>query len=363
MATLHRILEQHRDEIIAIWIAAIGHEAAGIPVTTIELVDHMPRFVDELTEALVLIDPDATKSERKSTAAKHGIQRFRLGFDLDAVVREYGTLHRCIIEFAHRDSATITYEEHRVLVDCIYGGMADAVMQYTRQRDAELRRQANDHFAFVAHELRSPLSAAQLAFTSLQNKGRLPSHALVKVLERGLARTRDLIEGTLSLSLAGSSVELRIERFDLGALIAEAVSDSALAAKERDILVRVHPHEPIAIEADRRLISSALTNVVGNAVKFSHRGGAVRVVCRAVEIGVAVDVEDQCGGLPAGAADKMFTAFVQVGKDRSGFGLGLAIAMQAVHAHGGSIHVHNREGDGCTITIELPRVAGGGTGG
>jgi signal transduction histidine kinase len=89
----------------------------------------------------------------------------------------------------------------------------------------------------------------------------------------------------------------------------------------------------------------------------------VRVVCRAVEIGVAVDVEDQCGGLPAGAADKMFTAFVQVGKDRSGFGLGLAIAMQAVHAHGGSIHVHNREGDGCTITIELPRVAGGGTGG
>jgi signal transduction histidine kinase len=101
---------------------------------------------------------------------------------------------------------------------------------------------------------------------------------------------------------------------------------------------------------------------VGNAVKFSHRGGTVRVVCRTVEIGVAIEVEDQCGGLPAGAADKMFTAFVQVGTDRTGFGLGLAIAMQAVQAHGGSIHARSREGDGCTITIELPRVAGGGAG-
>jgi len=165
----------------------------------------------------------------------------------------------------------------------------------------------------------------------------------------------DLVENALTLTLSGSNVALRADRFELGPLVDEAVADSALAAKDKDIHVEVEPHQPIEIHADRRLISSAVTNVVGNAVKFSHRGGTVRVMCKVVESSTLIEVEDQCGGLPAGAADKMFTAFVQVGKDRTGYGLGLAIARQAVEAHGGSIHVKNREGDGCTITIELPK--------
>ena len=355
MPNLHRTLEVHRDEILKFWVTTIRNEGTGIPVTTIELVDHMPTFLDEVTEALVHVDPEATGSERTSTAAKHGIQRFRLGFDLDAVVREYGALHRAIVEFAHRDRATVNYGEHRVLVDCIYGGMADAVTQYTRQRDAELNRQANEHFAFVAHELRNPLAAAQLALSSLQGKGTLPANGLVKVLERSLTRTRDLVENALTLTLSGNAVALHADRFDLGPLVAEAVADCALAAKDKDIQVEVEPHQPIEIHADRRLISSAVTNVVGNAVKFSHQGGTVRVMCKDVESSTLIEVEDQCGGLPAGAADKMFAAFVQVGKDRTGYGLGLAIAKQAVQAHGGSILVKNREGDGCTITIELPK--------
>ena len=69
---------------------------------------------------------------------------------------------------------------------------------------------------------------------------------------------------------------------------------------------------------------------------------------------VVFEVEDECGGLPVGSIEKLFDPYVQVGKDRSGFGLGLAIAKQAVDAHQGSLRVHNIVGSGCVFVLELP---------
>ena len=64
---------------------------------------------------------------------------------------------------------------------------------------------------------------------------------------------------------------------------------------------------------------------------------------------VVIEVEDSCGGLPRGSAERMFLPFVQVGEDKSGYGLGLAIARQAVEAHGGSLSAHDHPGEGCTM--------------
>ena len=69
---------------------------------------------------------------------------------------------------------------------------------------------------------------------------------------------------------------------------------------------------------------------------------------------VVVEVEDACGGLPEGSVEKMFDPFVQLGKDRSGFGLGLAIAKQAAELHGGGLRVHDLPGRGCVFVLDLP---------
>src|SRR5262249_42014402 len=98
-----------------------------------------------------------------------------------------------------------------------------------------------------------------------------------------------------------------------------------------------------------------LANLIGNAVKFTHEGGAVDVRWRERGERIEIEVSDECGGLPPGAAEKMFAPFVQVGEDRSGFGLGLAIADHAIRAHQGTIRVEDRPGDGCTLRIELPK--------
>jgi hypothetical protein len=67
-----------------------------------------------------------------------------------------------------------------------------------------------------------------------------------------------------------------------------------------------------------------------------------------------VEVEDECGGLPEGKAEELFTPFVQRGADRSGFGLGLAITKHAAEAHHGTVQVSNLPGKGCIFMLSLP---------
>src|SRR2546428_119009 len=88
-----------------------------------------------------------------------------------------------------------------------------------------------------------------------------------------------------------------------------------------------------------------------------RRGGTVTVRLRPIEGRARFEVEDECGGLPPGAAERLFDPFVQLGPDRSGFGLGLAIARQAVEAHGGNLAVHDLQGKGCVFLLEIPASA------
>ena len=92
-----------------------------------------------------------------------------------------------------------------------------------------------------------------------------------------------------------------------------------------------------------------------NALKFTRPGGQVTLKTYAEAHRVFIDVEDECGGLPPGTAERLFLPFEQGGADRSGLGLGLAISRRAVEANGGQLHVRDLPGTGCVFTIELPR--------
>src|SRR6185436_7017163 len=85
-----------------------------------------------------------------------------------------------------------------------------------------------------------------------------------------------------------------------------------------------------------------------------HAPGAVKLTARLTEARVLIEVEDECGGLPPGAADRMFVPFEQHGSDRTGLGLGLAIALKAVKANCGELRVRDLPGKGCVFTVDLP---------
>jgi len=151
--TLFGTLKAKRELLVACWTTKI-RGAVSAPLTNAELLDRIPAFVDEVIAAL---HPSAAALPSTSVhAGEHGAQRLRLHFDVREVVREYGLLHECILELATDSGAAISLEEQQVISKWINTGIADALAQYVKRRDAELERQTSEHLGFIAHELRNP---------------------------------------------------------------------------------------------------------------------------------------------------------------------------------------------------------------
>ena len=319
----------------------------------LELVDHLPMFLDEVAEAL----RSNVSPVNSPMAAEHGVQRLGLGFNIDSVVREYGALRDAIVEEASAEGVVIEPAERDILFDCVITGIADAVSEYQRQRDAELQRQMSEHFAFIAHELRNPLGTALAAFRMLSADRKAPEERLGKVVDRCLGRMQELIDRSLRLAQMGSGIAIHREDVMLRNVLEDAEVAAATDAAAKEVELAIHLETDVSIHVDARLVHSALVNLICNAVKFTHRGSRVEIRAKNQGGMVRIEVEDRCGGLPPGVLEKAFAPFVQLGGDRSGYGLGLAIAKQAADAHAGTIQIQNLPGKGCIFVLELP-VAG-----
>jgi signal transduction histidine kinase len=355
---LINVLAAKRDEVMARWKATVVGTIAPEAMRPVELIDHLPTFIDEIVSALredAGLSPNGALPEDSPAAAVHGEQRLRLGFSLDAVVREYGALRDAIVSTARDAGAQPTFRELDVLSDALINGIAHAVTEYTLQRDAEFLRLANEHFAFIAHELRNPLSSATTALQLLKQQRAIPTEGrAVRALENGLKQTSDLVDQTLKMARVASGVELRKQATTIKALLEGAEIEAMSEAEAKGIELRLTVGEDARVLLDRRLVGSALGNLVRNGVKYSHPGSVVEVRGSVSNGRVVIEIEDGCGGLPPGKVEEAFTPFVRLDERQSGFGLGLAIAKQAVDAHGGSIRVQNLPNKGCIFILELP---------
>lgn len=355
---LHEVLALQREDVLQRWKAQVLGTLAPEALPHLELIDHIPEFLDEVIAALRMdcgLSSPSPSPEESDTSAGHGAQRLRLGFSLDSVVREYGALRDAVIDSAREAGAPPTFRELEVLFDAMISGIAGAVTEYAQQRDAELLRQANEHFAFIAHELRNPLSSALLAFNVLKGKGQLPAQSRsVSALEGGLLRTSELIDQTLQIARMASGVELRRQATTLKALFEDVELSASSEADSKGVVIRSVIQEDKRITLDTRLVRSALGNLVRNAVKYTTAGSTVELRGQIANGRAVIEVEDCCGGLEPGKVEAAFAPFVRLDTSQSGFGLGLAIAKQAVDAHGGTIRVQNLPGKGCIFVLELP---------
>ena len=354
--TLFALLKAKRQTLIETWGQKIRAAITGASLPRSELLDQMPEFV---LEVIVALDPDASAQPTGSDhAEEHGAQRLRLGFDVGEVVREYGMLHDCILDLVEQAGLAVDVREQRILANWLNAGIADAVAQYSKQRDLELQRQASEHLGFIAHELRNPISAAFLSFQRLKAGPLAQGGRPVEQLERGLKRTRDMIDSTLQHASMKLGIDPKLERVAVLPLLVDVEMDAAAEAQARHIQTVMSAADDLEIQADPRLLKSAVSNLLHNAVKFSHPGSSVSVSANRAQGHVTIDVADACGGLPPGKVEELFAPLVQRGDNRTGFGLGLAIAMHAVQAHGGTIEVRDIPGKGCVFSIRLPHAGG-----
>ena len=363
---LAEILADHHDAVMTTWETKIRGTITPESMPALELIDHLPAFLDELIAALRAQAGDAAAPDALQSSAiarHHGEQRLRLGFSVDAVVREYGALHEAIVMIARQAGGRPTVFELNCVFGFIIEGIARAVSEYALRRDAEVVRQHNEHIAFIAHELRNPLAAAATAHEILKAQGHLPSASRAgEALARGLTSMQELIDHALIVAKVVSGVEVQREPVLLRELLLDTELMASTEADERGVRLDVDIPQDAMLGIDRRLMRSAINNIVRNAVKYTARGTSVNIRSRIDGDHVLIEVEDCCGGLPPGKIEAAFVPFVRLTTRVPGFGLGLAIAKQAIDAHGGAIRVQNLPGKGCMFVIELPLDASSGAG-
>ena len=378
---MHEFLNSNRDELIRRCEAKV----AGRPrraATAEQLKNGIPLFIEQLIhtlqadrqgrsgESLRISGASgggaSAVSEMGVTATAHGKQLLELGYTVDQVVHDYGDLCQAITDLAVERDAPFTVEEFRTLNRCLDNALADAVSEYSAQRDLSLSRarsaESTERLGFLVHELRNSLQTATLAFTALQS-GQLPiAGATGAVLGRSLLALTSLVNRALDDVRTAAGPALRLDVFSLSSFIAEAGNAAFLDAGSRGCILSVRNVKPdIEVEGDRPQLLGALMNLLQNAFKFTRPGTEVWLSAHAGDEDAAfIDVEDHCGGLPEGAAEAMFRPFTRRHDDKTGLGLGLSISRSNVEASGGTLDVRDVPGTGCVFTIRLPRHHGGG---
>ena len=372
---LHLFLADNRDELIQRCIDKVAKRPRR-NATEKQIRNGVPKFLEQLRRTLKAeqeIGAEAGKaisgksggdaaalSEMGVTAAAHGTTLLELGYTVDQVVHDYGDLCQAITDLAVERDEPFSVDEFRTLNRCLDNAIADAVTEFSSQRDASMEQQAyidlNERLGFLMHELRNSLSVAMMAVTALEAGGLTVGGATGNVLKRGHSAMAKLIENSLNeVRSKGISAEPH-QIFSLADFVAEAAESAQLDANARGCQFKVVSVDPnIGLEGNRDLLLAALANLLHNAFKFTQPHSKVTLTAHAIGDRILIEVSDHCGGLGAGNTEQMFAPFTQQGEDKSGMGLGLSISRQSVTKDGGSLTVENFPNVGCIFTMNLPR--------
>ena len=371
---LHEFLALHRLELIErckskAVLRVAPREAAmppnGVPLILDHLIDTLRAdHVSAMPNNMQLGgQPDPSKLRLLRTdqaASQHGVDLLRSGFPVEEVVYGYGDLCQAVTDLAVERNATIQTHEFRTLNGCLDKAIADALISYTTRPTIPLPADImvtglQEQLGFFAHELRNHLQTATIALAAIRAGNVGSAGATAAVLDRSMAGMHNLINRSLTEVRTMADLPARPRILPVADFIAEIQLSASLEAREHGCAFVVEPVDALlGICVDREMLLSALRNLLQNAFKFTRCH--TQVVLRAIADGdrVLIEVEDSCGGLPAGDAEEMFRPFTQNGHDKSGVGLGLVICRRSVEANGGTLRVRDVPGTGCVFTIDLP---------
>jgi two-component system, NtrC family, sensor histidine kinase KinB len=229
---------------------------------------------------------------------------------------------------------------------------------YIRDQD----RARTNLVATLAHELRTPLTSLGLAAQLLENEGPVSGHEqrqLVKTIVTEFSRLSELIDELLDLSRGRvPSMDMRRIRFNLTRIVEDFAGRFLIQAEQKQIKMNLHVGALPEIYGDPVKISWVLSNLITNALRYTHQGGVVEVTARqASSEAIRLEVKDTGPGIAPEIREHIFERFAQYtvdGHPPGSAGLGLAIAKDIVNAHGGRIFVESEVGHGSRFVVELP---------
>ena len=325
--------------------------------------DHVPEFIDELATALQE-KSDETIGEALDAASPpaHGLQRFKDGYDIEEVVAEYNILRGCIHDLAEKNGLTLQGKPFRILNRVLDGAIGVAVKTFATEQTLASQNRREDYLAFVAHDLRTPLSAISLAASVLERtippqSGGAAQAPLFKTLLRNVQHLDGLVGKVIDENtqpLPEHNVKLERRAFDLWPLVESLVQDLGPIANAADTRLINQVPDDLIVYADAGLLRRVFQNVTHNAITYTPHGEVVIGATQLARGTIECFVRDNGAGIPEERLDKVFDKAVTDPDKKGGRGLGLAIAKTFIEAHGGEVSVESKEGLGSTFRFTLP---------
>lgn len=235
---------------------------------------------------------------------------------------------------------------------------------------ALLEKNRREFIANVSHELRTPLTSVKGATETIIDDPEMPepvrNRFLQMVINESDRMTR-IVQDLLVLSrLDNKRMSWRPSKFDLYASASGMCSALATEAKAHNHILEILPEteQQMPIYADKERIEQVVTNIIGNAIKYTPDGGRITVSLSEKNAAhYQISVKDTGVGIPKEDVEHIFERFYRVDKSRStnagGTGLGLSIAKDIIDAHGGDISIESEYGKGTNVIIVLPKDARG----
>jgi signal transduction histidine kinase len=352
--TARRMLEL-RDEVLEEWAERVRQsvkEAERLPHPI--LINTFPSLYDNIAEAITPGYPRATGDESNTIATEHGGERARLtNYNVHSVISEYQILRWTIFDVLKINRVQLADDEIYRINASIDGSIRGAVNAFALAQ-AMLRER---FIAALTHDLRNPLSNAQLAAQLIERASdtdRIKEFAgqIVANLKRMDGMIQDLLDSVRFQ--AGERLQLRLEEFDVQELAEEVCGQFTFTCGPRFQLIA----RSARVQWDREAIKRAIENLIGNAVKYGDPDTPVRIKIDPVQERVMISVHNEGELIPQEQIESLFQIFRRAGAAKSGnkegWGIGLPYVRSVAESHGGSVAVDSGAHRGITFMIDIP---------
>lgn len=255
----------------------------------------------------------------------------------------------------------VTFLDRPVQVRTMIAAVQSALRSRRHQYQARRAIEARDEFlAMLGHELRNPLGAMRLALDLAACREGPLGERERGVIDRQSRHLARLVDDLLDVArVTTGKISLRYEEVDLAELVRACVTAMEPAASAQGLLLTAGTSSPLAVRGDRLRLEQIFMNMIGNAVKYTPRGGAISVDARAVGASARVSIVDDGLGIGPDVLPHVFDLFTQADRslDRAqgGLGVGLTVARTLARLHSGEIVAESAGvGRGSAFHVTLP---------
>jgi signal transduction histidine kinase len=240
------------------------------------------------------------------------------------------------------------------------------VLEAAKEELKRADRMKDDFLAVLSHELRNPLGAIRNGIYLLGEGAAKDPKRIHEMIDRQLKQLLRLMEDLLDVSrITRGKVVLRKELVELSSLVQDAIdlSRASIESKSHELTVTL-PSGPVFLRGDRERLAQVLSNILGNAAKFTPHGGRIHLEATVEEDVLFLCVRDNGIGIPGDMVERVFEMFIQAdhsaSRSHAGLGIGLSLVRGLVEAHGGSVVARSGgPGQGSEILVRLPAVETG----